>query len=162
MKDKLKILSNLDLIIACIIFAILVTVTFLGVIMRYFFSNPLHWTEEVQLGCFLWISFLGAGAAFRYGAHVSIEMIFDLLPKKIQIILVIVNYIILVLLFSYAAVLSFELVKIMFDLNKATYILQIPTGIINMVVPVSCLIMIVGSSIQAVTELKTKLAETKE
>ena len=52
MKDKFKILSNLDLIIACIFFVILVAVTFFGVIMRYFLSDPLHWTEEVQLGCF--------------------------------------------------------------------------------------------------------------
>lgn len=161
MKDKFKILSNLDLIIACIFFVILVAVTFFGVIMRYFLSDPLHWTEEVQLGCFLWISFLGAGAAFRYGSHVSIEIVYDMLPKKYQLILSVVNYVFMTLLFVYLSVLSFELVQIMFNLNKATYILQIPTGFINMVVPISCVIMIVSSSVQAYREIAAKRIEIK-
>ena len=63
--DTKKILSNLDLALAGVAFVILIVVTFGGVIMRYILSSPLAWAEEVQLWMFLWITFLGAGAAFR-------------------------------------------------------------------------------------------------
>ena len=85
-----------------------------------------------------------------------------MLPKKYQLILSVVNYVLMTLLFVYLSVLSFELVQIMFNLNKATYILQIPTGFINMVVPISCVIMIVSSSVQAYREIAAKRIEIKE
>ena len=162
MKERLKILANLDLAIACFFFVVLVTVTFVGVIMRYFLSDPLHWTEEVQLGCFLWISFLGAGAAFRYGSHVAVEIVYDLLPKRMQYALSVFNYVVMVLLFAFMTVLSADLVKILFNLNKATYILQIPTGLINFVVPVSCFIMIVSASVQFYRDVISKRSQAKE
>ena len=91
----------------------------------------------------------------------SIEIVYDMLPKKYQLILSVVNYVLMTLLFVYLSVLSFELVQIMFNLNKATYILQIPTGFINMVVPISCVIMIVSSSVQAYREIAAKRIEIK-
>ena len=32
----------------------------------------------------VWITFAAAGAAFRNGNHVAIEMIVDLMPEKVQ------------------------------------------------------------------------------
>ena len=74
MKALEKIL-NLDYIIAGIALSVLIIVTFGGVIMRYFLGNPIIWGEEVQLFCFVWTVFFGAGAAFRTGSHVAIDVI---------------------------------------------------------------------------------------
>ena len=75
--DKRKLLGNLDLVIAVVSLVILIVVTFGGVIMRYFINAPLVWAEEVQLWTFLWMTFFGGGAAFRYGIHVAVEMVVD-------------------------------------------------------------------------------------
>lgn len=64
------------------ILALLIVLTFAGVIWRYIFHAPFTWLEEVQTSCMVWITFAAAGAAFRTGNHVAIEMIVDLMPKK--------------------------------------------------------------------------------
>ena len=69
------ILMNIDIVVASIILAILIVLTFLGVVWRYIFNAPFTWLEEVQTSCMVWIVFAGAGAAFRSGNHVAIEMI---------------------------------------------------------------------------------------
>ena len=71
------ILMNLDIVVASIILAILIVLTFLGVVWRYIFNAPFTWLEEVQTSCMVWIVFAGAGAAFRSGNHVAIEMIVE-------------------------------------------------------------------------------------
>ena len=78
------ILMNIDIVVASIILAILIVLTFLGVVWRYIFNAPFTWLEEVQTSCMVWIVFAGAGAAFRSGNHVAIEMIVDLMPKSMQ------------------------------------------------------------------------------
>ena len=62
------ILGNLDIVVASIILAILIVLTFLGVVWRYIFNAPFTWLEEVQTSCMVWIVFAGAGAAFRSGS----------------------------------------------------------------------------------------------
>lgn len=63
------IFGNLDIVVASIILAILIVLTFLGVVWRYIFNAPFTWLEEVQTSCMVWIVFAGAGAAFRSGNH---------------------------------------------------------------------------------------------
>ena len=77
-----SVLMNLDIAVASAILAILIVLTFLGVIWRYIFDAPFTWLEEVQTSCLVWIVFAAAGAAFRTGNHVAIEMIVDLMPAK--------------------------------------------------------------------------------
>ena len=59
------ILANLDVLIAGMALIALVAITFAGVIMRYIFSQPFIWLEEMQIALFLWVAFLGSSAAFR-------------------------------------------------------------------------------------------------
>ena len=71
------ILMNIDIVVASIILAILIVLTFLGVCMEIYLQRAFTWLEEVQTSCMVWIVFAGAGAAFRSGNHVAIEMIVD-------------------------------------------------------------------------------------
>ena len=76
-KSKWSFLANLDVIVASVILALLIILTFAGVIWRYVFHAPFTWLEEVQTSCMVWITFAAAGAAFRNGNHVAIEMIVE-------------------------------------------------------------------------------------
>lgn len=144
--NKAKLIGNLDMVLAGIMLVVLIVVTFGGVIMRYLVHHPLMWAEEVQLWCFLWVTFLGAGAAFRYGSHVAVEIVFDLLPKSIQKILIVINYIIVMGILIYLFFLGFDLLALMLKIGKTTAILRIPMSFINAVVPVGCLIMMVSTT----------------
>ena len=87
MKEKnkfLKVIGNLDIAIAVIALVILIVLTSSGVVFRYALGKPFTWLEEVQLFCLVWIVFAAGGAAFRTGNHVSIEMVVEMFPKKVQ------------------------------------------------------------------------------
>lgn len=139
--DSKKILCNLDLLIASFALVVLIAVTFSGVIMRYFLSSPLIWAEEVQLWSFLWMTFFGAGAAFRYGSHVAVEMVVDLFPPKIKKLIELIDLIIVLVVLAYLCYLGGDIIKLMLKIGKSTNILHIPFWFINGVLPVGCLIM---------------------
>ena len=61
---------------------VIVAVVFSNVVARYFFSNPLHWSDEVAQFLFLWLSYIGALAALMAGMHYSVPALIDLLPSK--------------------------------------------------------------------------------
>ena len=107
---------NLDIVVASIILAILIVLPFLGVVWRYIFNAPFTWLEEVQTSCMVWIVFAGAGAAFRSGNHVAIEMIVDLMPKSMQKIMEILISIVVVVVIGYLFVKS----------GRSTSMLKIP------------------------------------
>ena len=94
-------LANLDLMIAGTVLAILIVLTFAGVIWRYFLGKPFTWLEEVQTACMVWIVFSAAGAAFRMGNHVAIEMIVDLMPKALQKVMTILISVVVARVYRY-------------------------------------------------------------
>ena len=133
--DKRKILANLDMVFAGIALVVLIVVTFGGVIFRYLLDSPIIWAEEVQLWCFLWVTFLGSGAAFRYGSHVAIEIVYELLPKAAKKILDIIIYVIVMGILIYLLILGGDLLALM---------VKIPMWFINGIIPVGCILMMVS------------------
>ena len=156
--DQRKLLGNLDLVIAVVSLVILIVVTFGGVIMRYFINAPLVWAEEVQLWTFLWMTFFGGGAAFRYGSHVAVEMVVDLFPKKIQKIIEFVDVLIVVCVLGYLCWLGGDIIKLMLKIGKSTSILHVPFWFINAVLPLGSALMVVS----AVSSHIHNLNKTKE
>ncbi len=141
---KSSILVNIDLLLAAIALTILVAVTFGGVIMRYFIGKPIIWAEEVQLWCFLWMTFLGAGAAFRHGSHVAVEMVVSLFPQNIQKFIEKMDYCICMVVLAYLGYLGCDIIKLMMKIGKSTSILHVPFSFINAIIPVCCVIMMVS------------------
>ena len=79
-KSPWHVLGNLDLYFMVILLACLIVLTVGGVLKRYILRNPISWLEEIQALLFMWITFIGGSAAFRYASHVSIEILVDSLP----------------------------------------------------------------------------------
>jgi TRAP-type transport system small permease protein len=48
-----------------------------AVIMRYFFSRPPIWGEEVPKLLFVWMIFIGAGFAYLAGANIRMTVLID-------------------------------------------------------------------------------------
>lgn len=145
LKNKyLNYLLNMDLVLTGITFIILVSITFAGVIMRYFFNNPFVWLEEVQLMCFVWIVFFGAGAAFRTGSHVSIEFLIDRLPPGLKKVAEIgIAMVVVAVLYFYSAQ-GFKLVEQLARTGRTTNIFKIPYPIIYGAFPIGCILMIIN------------------
>lgn len=161
-KGKLsQILGNLDVSAACVLLTGLVVLTFAGVLKRYIFRDPIAWMEEIQPLLFLWMVFLAAGAAFRTGGHVAIEIVVDALPKKVSSVIeridVLVELLILVYLTWQSCVFYGQCVAT----NKVTLFLQIPYSLAYVVLPIGCVLMIVSVIYREVSDIRAARA-TKE
>ena len=145
-----NVLKNLDLMIAGGVLVVLVAVAVATVISRYIFASPFMWSEEVQTLCFTWITFLGAGAAFRFGAHVSIEFLVDLIPLSLRRYIELIIGLIVSVLICYVLWLSIVYVQQSFMLNKLTTILKIPDYLYCIALPVGCIFMLIGNTSAAI------------
>jgi TRAP-type C4-dicarboxylate transport system permease small subunit len=143
-KRLCQFLGNLDFFIAGTVLAALILFTFCGVIMRYFIGRPVIWGEEFQLFCIIIIVFFGAGAGFRTGSHVAIDIVVDRLPRKVQRIFECIIYVITMLVFIYFALQSAAFARQMYVTKRSTDILNIPYYLTYSAFPLGCVLMMVN------------------
>ncbi|MBU1358716.1 MAG: TRAP transporter small permease [Gammaproteobacteria bacterium] len=55
-----------------------------GVVTRYITEQPAAWTGEVAGIAFAWLVFVGTAAGFKYGMHVTIDMLVAFLPRTLR------------------------------------------------------------------------------
>ena len=139
-----SILGNVDTIIACVVLALLVVLTFAGVIFRYAIGQPFTWLEEVQTSCMVWIVFAAAGPAFRAGNQVAIEMVVDLMPKKMQKIMEILISIVVVVVIGYLFMQSIGFIQVFVKSGRSTSMLKIPYSWVYGIAIVSYFDMIIS------------------
>ncbi len=70
------ILAALLAAMSCIVFA--------NVSLRYLTNFSITWSEEVARYLMIWMTFLGAGLTLRYGGHVAITNLQEILPARMQ------------------------------------------------------------------------------
>ncbi|MGI6557652.1 MAG: TRAP transporter small permease [Limnochordia bacterium] len=70
------------LVIICM--AATTVVVLIGVFCRYVLASSLPWTEELARYLLVWIGFLAAPIALRRGAHVGMQFIKLMLPRRLQ------------------------------------------------------------------------------
>ena len=140
-----KIICNIDLVIAMIALVVLTLVTSAGVFKRYVMKDPILWQEEISAFCQVWMVYMGASAAFRSGSHVAIEMLVDALPEKLQKFMGYVIDLIVLFVLVFLLVKSQAYVAQVFGRSgRPTPILRIPYTYIYGVAPYGGGLMIVS------------------
>lgn len=76
-----RIERTLDMLLGTAIGVMVVSMVW-QVIGRYVFSRAPGWTEEASRFLMLWVTMLGAAAALRSGAHLSVTSLVDALPPR--------------------------------------------------------------------------------
>lgn len=158
----LSILGNLDFIVAGVMLTILIILTFLGVIWRYAFKAPFTWLEEVQLACMVWIVFAAAGAAFRTGNHVAIEMIVDMLPGKLQKAADVLISCVVVIVIGYLFIQSIGFIQMFLKSGRSTSMLKIPYAVIYGIAIISYVDMIFSYFYGLIKGVKSEAKEAAE
>ena len=77
--------------------AILAIVTFLQVIMRFFFKMPVAWGQDIIRLSFVYLVFLGAAYCLKTNDHLNIDIIFSMVSNKTgKILQILINFVLLV------------------------------------------------------------------
>ena len=151
-----KIWAHLEEFVLLPILVFQVGLIFVQVIMRYVFNAPFIWQQEVQLSCFLWLSYLGAGAAFLSGSHVAVDIFVDSFPGRIQEILRMAAYILICIILIYFSLQCNKLLMQMAQMHKVTNILHMPYTVVYAVVPIGCILILVDYTIVTVRYYKER------
>lgn len=145
MKKPFEILKNLDLYIAMFCLAVLIVITFVGVFMRYFFSSPILWQEEMQMALIVWTVFLGGSVAFRTSSQVAMEIFIDALPPRPRRVAELCICMVVTVVLAFVGVKGAELVQQFANTSRVTNILHIPAQYIYFIIPVGCMLMIINN-----------------
>lgn len=132
--------SKLINILTVFIFISMTVIAFSQVVLRYLFDSNIHWADEFTRFGMVWIAFLGAALGIKYGDHTRIDFFIKLLPKQGRMIIEIINKIISMFFLGIVAFFSITSLETMMTLKTPS--LQIPLGIVHIVIPITSIIMI--------------------
>ncbi len=62
--------------------AIIAVIVIAAVVLRYVFHDPLTWGEELVVGLFTWMIFIGAASAVRSHLHIRIDLMGSLWRRR--------------------------------------------------------------------------------
>lgn len=126
---------HLEEFVGCACMVFFICLTFLNVVLRYFFDFIISWVEEAVLIAFFWAVFLGAATAYRNDKHIAIDVVFNRLPAKAQHVISVATD---VLLFSMNVYMTYLAVILCSNVGaKSTFVMRFPYFYIDLILVVS-------------------------
>ncbi|WP_198174416.1 TRAP transporter small permease [Mesorhizobium xinjiangense] len=116
-------------------------VVFANVSLRYLTNFSITWSEEVARYLMIWVTFLGAGLALRYGNHVAIANVQEMAPTPMQRLLRGVIVFLLLAFFAIMVWMGYDYMsRTRFQLTPAT---RIPFSYVYAAMPIGFVLLIV-------------------
>ncbi|MBS8229171.1 TRAP transporter small permease [Vannielia litorea] len=86
-----RIVNTFEETFIAVLLGLMTLVTFANVVLRYGFNDSLIWGQEVVLILFAWLVLFGIAYAFKITAHLGVDALTALLPKKGQRVLALLS-----------------------------------------------------------------------
>lgn len=99
-----------------------------GVLTRYITEQPAAWAGEIAQTAFAWMVFLGAAAGFKYGMHISIDMLLAAVPARLRRVAQLLGDVLVMLFLVY--VMWLALVFNIESWDVPTSVLRLPRTIV--------------------------------
>jgi len=117
-----KFKDDFELYIGSVFLTITSVIVIMNVFTRYFLNFTFSWTEEVAVGSFVWVIFLGFANAYKKKSVIGVEVLVKLLPERGRLLLNAITSLIVVLLSGSMFYLSYQYVM---NSTKITVALEI-------------------------------------
>jgi TRAP-type transport system small permease protein len=140
----LKLISNgiEKLVMYTVLFlvAVLVSLVFTQVVLRYVFSSGMVWVEELNRYIFVWLMFLGITMGIYKQKHIAITAVADRMKGFTKGIKLLVH----IITGSFFAVLCWQGIKFVeVNMSGTAAVLPINLGIVYSIIPVSGFIALI-------------------
>lgn len=96
----------------CALLVIMLAICFVAVVMRYAFSRPLVWSEEVILTCLIWFGFMCISIGIFRDDHIAIEGAFHKFPPFVQFACTIFRHVVLTVFCAFMTYYGWKIFKI--------------------------------------------------
>ena len=138
MKDVIAALRRLEDALARAGLAGCATLVFVAALSRAM-GAPILWAIDVAMLLFIWCSFLGADAALRAKQHIIIDIVVRLFPQKVQRMLLIAHWTVIVLFLGALVWLGTELTLL--NVERPMGDTEISYAFVTAAVPIGALLM---------------------
>jgi TRAP-type C4-dicarboxylate transport system permease small subunit len=118
----------------------------INVMLRYFFSAPIFWAEELATYMFIYSTFLSAAYAVGHGTHVKISLVFNKFPPLVKKLALILGHILVIGVFLPFYGPTFEALGML----PPSPAMQFPEKYIYVALPVTFTLFILHSVFQIV------------
>ena len=140
-----KVLCKAEVVLCCIGFIGLITMVFLSAILR-FFNFSLAWNVDMAMLLLAWTAFLGADIAYRSGQLVGVDIFVRNLPKKLQIVIQLVVFVIILLALCIIVYYGFRLAYL--ERLRRFQSLPIPFSIITLSIVLASASMVISTVVK--------------
>jgi len=130
-------------IISALFLLLIAGLTIAQVVMRYVFSYPFTWTEELSIAAFIYLGFIGIGVAYAQGRHLWVDAFVGMLPASLRKV---VDGIVLGLSSAFLLILIVLMIQVMIVTSKVgitTAALQLPRAVIYLSLPMGCILFLI-------------------
>lgn len=149
-----KLFNPIDDIIAVFALSVVTFLTIINVFCRFILNNPISWAEEVTLGFFIWLIFVGISSAMKRGGHIGVDYFINKMPVTLRKIFTLVGaaaiYYVLIYIFIYLGY-QFALQAE----SKITPVLGISYTYIDMAVPIGGALTAIHYTILLIRSFRT-------
>lgn len=137
------ILRDAEKIICAIIFLAMTLLGFANVVVRYASNYSLAASEELLTNGFLLLTIFGAAIAARTGDHLAVTLIYELVPRAVRRLMLVIACALSILLLAASAWFTFELLSNQVSSGVRSYALQIPAWYYSVGLPFAFALVIV-------------------
>ncbi len=130
--------NSIDDIIATTALVLIIALTGTNVFSRHVLNNPLPWAEEITIGLFIWLVFIGISCAIKRNGHFGVDYFVNKLPRPFRLISLVLRAVAIYYVLLY--ILIYLGTNITINTNRITPILDISHQYINLAIPVGGLL----------------------
>ena len=145
MANALQALARGEDIVARVCLAGCSALVFVAAVSRAL-GSPVLWAIDIAMLLFIWCAFLGADAALRARQHIIIDIIVRLLPQRLQRVLLIVHWTIIVAFLLALVGLGTQLTLL--NVQRPMGDTDISYAYVTAAVPIGSLLMAITASAQ--------------
>ncbi|MBE1274101.1 TRAP transporter small permease [Enterovibrio baiacu] len=80
----MRLLANLEEILASIAISVTVVVVIVNVFLRYCLGFVVPWSEELSVICFTWSVYFGISSCYKHKLHMGVDVIMSFIPQNGQ------------------------------------------------------------------------------
>jgi TRAP-type C4-dicarboxylate transport system permease small subunit len=122
-------------IIGVIVLAVVVSLIFIGVMMRLLFKSGLPWQEEISRMLYVLVVYLGASYGMRSNDHIRISIVSDLLSPRTRKALRVITDIIWAGFNITVIIMALQVYQKMQRFLGESAVLKIPLHVVFLIVP---------------------------
>ncbi len=121
--------------------SVMALTVFLDFALRDFFHSGIRWAKELSAFLMIWVGFVGASVATREKRHLVVGATEKILSARWRKILAVSTRLIAIAFCIFLAKLGFEYVSQTREFGEHSDVLSLPLWIVQIVIPLSLLVM---------------------